>query len=138
MTNKQTTDNKMSRLVTYLTEHGEQHDRPNGQLYTMFSADDRYLVDFAPDFAASGWMQFDTDQDAHYFGAWVNPRRRLTLSYAEGDWALMRCLNRSTYNAEVDRWCEFYGEGQVATVIDDDGVTIVRQDRATFYAGINS
>lgn len=98
---------------------------------------DRYIVDFADDFKANGWQQFDTDQDAHYFGVWLNPRERVTLTYCEGDWSLVECPTDEHYRAEVARVIEFYEPGRVARVIDaDTGQAVdVCQDRAEFLKG---
>lgn len=101
----------------------------------LFADTDRYIVDFADGFAADGWLQFDTDQDAHYFGAWVNPKQFLSMSYAEGDWTIVQCLDKERYNREVARMIEFYAEGRIALVIDRDGsATEIRQDRQEFFA----
>ena len=93
---------------------------------------ERYLVDFAEGFTEEGWQQFDTDQDASYFGQWVNPRLRLTLAYCEGDWTLVECPSDETYNREIERLCEFFGEGRICLAIGDDGATEYRQDRSQF------
>lgn len=34
---------------------------------------------------AEGWVTYPTSQDAWYYGVWVNPRKRETLTYAEQD-----------------------------------------------------
>lgn len=52
------------------------------QFYTIFPKD-RYYFDFNMDL--NQWMQQDTPQDAHYYGAWVNPTIRAQISYVEGD-----------------------------------------------------
>ncbi len=102
-------------------------------IHDWFGPDERYVVDFAPDFASEGWKQFDTDQDAHYFRVWVNPEKLLTLTYAEGDWSLVVCPDADHYNAEIKDACEFYGEGFEFIVIDQDGAsTKYVQDRAQF------
>ena len=44
---------------------------------------DRYLFDFDDGFRTAGWLQFDTDQDASYYGVWVNPKLFRTLNYCE-------------------------------------------------------
>lgn len=109
------------------------NDRGN-RVLRINDPSERYLVDFAPDFTEQGWQQFDTDQDAAYFGVWLNPRLRLTLTYAEGDWTLVECPTRESYLAEVQDAIAFYGEGRIALVIDGDtgeGTTF-RQDRAKF------
>lgn len=107
--------------------------RAGNSVKSVHLDDDRYIVDFAPDFATEGWQQFDTNQDAWYFGVWVNPKKWMTLSYAEGDWSLVECPTVEQYLDEIKRMCLFYGEGYVAKAIDHDGsVTIYRQDRAEF------
>ena len=98
-----------------------------------FRNSERYVVDFAPDFGPDGWEQFDTDQDAAYFGLWVNRRQRLTLCYCEGDWTLVECPDDTRYFAEVRRMIEYYAEGQIATVVDSDRqATVYCQDRNAF------
>ena len=32
-----------------------------------------------------GFYQLDTDSDAHYYGTWCSPRRRVLVSFTEGD-----------------------------------------------------
>jgi hypothetical protein len=96
---------------------------------------DRYLIDFADGFTAEGWMQFDTDQDASYFGTWVNPTRLCTLTYCEGDWSLVECDDATGYNTQVESACQFYGVGFIAKTISQDGsVDVYRQDRGVFFA----
>ena len=79
--------------------------------HKMFLEASRYVVDFAEDFFTEGWQQFDTDQDAHYFGIWINKRLKWTLSYMEGDWELVRCKTDESFNAEVNSLVEFFDEG---------------------------
>lgn len=97
----------------------------------------RYIVDFSEDFTTEGWLQFDTDQDAGYFGVWVNPKRFLTLTYAEGDWTLVECPDAEHYNASVQRMIAFYGEGFIAKAIHQNGmVEEFRQNRSQFLAQV--
>jgi len=99
---------------------------------------ERYIVDFADDFKSDGWQQFDTDQDAWYFGVWVNPRQLCTLTYAEGDFTLVTCPSTNQYRAQVESMIEFYGESKIATAIDADGtVPVYRQDRDEFLPSPN-
>ena len=94
---------------------------------------ERYRWDFNEPFRSDGWEQYDTSQDAWYFGVWVNPRKLVTLSYAEGDWTLVVCPDAEHYNAEIADANEFYGEGRIALVIDQaGGATEYRQDRERF------
>lgn len=106
------------------------------RVHTAFLPAERYLIDFADDFSSAGWEQFDTDQDAAYFGVWVNRRLRSTLTYAEGDWSLVECPDEAHYEAEIRDAIEFYGEGYIALAIDrDGGATEYRQDRSAFLTG---
>lgn len=96
---------------------------------------ERYVVDFAPDFKAEGWEQFDTDQDAAYFGVWVNSKQLVVLTYCEGDWSIEECPSQEHYRAAIERLCAFYAEGKVCTVIGSEGVVECRQDRDRFLTG---
>ena len=80
----------------------------NRTIYRMFYPSSRYLVDCAPDF--KGWEQFDTYQDAPYFGVWSNKELKQSLCYAEGDWVLVQCTNEESYLQEVKETIEFYNE----------------------------
>ena len=116
----------------------EGANKYGNSVWRCFADSERYLIDFAEEFTAEGWKQFDTDQDAAYFGCWVNPSRCLTLTYAEGDWTLVDCPSADTYNAEVRRWIEFYGEGRESLVIDTDGTaTEFRQDRTSQFFAVD-
>lgn len=70
---------------------------------------ERYLYDFKlckpPE-----WKQFDTHQDAHYFGFWVNIEKRLTFTYCEGDRTLVECPDVEHLRAELADAVEFYGD----------------------------
>jgi len=37
---------------------------------------DRYKFDFGLCSYSKGWIQFDTDQDAWYFGVWIHKEKR--------------------------------------------------------------
>lgn len=129
----------------------EKNTHENGQGNTVIrrhNSTERYWFDFDDDFRADGWQQFDTDQDAWYFGVWVNPKRNETLCYAEGDVTLVVCPDREHYLAEVKAACEFHGEGfeMIACNIEgfekvllgndnpDAEITVQRQDRSRFLA----
>jgi hypothetical protein len=101
-------------------------------VHRSFYPSERYQIDFADDLTSEGWEQFDTDQDAPYFGVWLNRRKLLTLTYAEGDWTLVACPDAEHYNAEVASCIQFYGEGYMFKTLDESGVTEYRQDRSRF------
>jgi len=72
-----------------------------------FFSTERYAFDFDDEFRGD-WRQFDTDQDAWYFGVWTNAKTRQVFTYAEGDVTLVTCPSAAHYNAEVKKLCEFY------------------------------
>jgi hypothetical protein len=99
--------------------------------WSFFADADRYQFDFGLCSAASGWQQYDTDQDAWYFGIWVNVKLRLIVSYVEGDITVVDCLNETGLTRELATMADFYGEPPPAFVtIDADGsVTHYMQER---------
>lgn len=105
--------NRLCDTIKRNAESTRTNERGN-TIYGIHHDSERYAVDFADDFSAEGWEQFDTDQDAHYFGCWVNRQTLQTLTYAEGDWSLVCCSDSAHYNAEVSNMIEFYGEGYIA------------------------
>ena len=128
---------KIGRIVGEKKSDGtyEIVDKEGRVIQRAFRPSERYVVDFADNRTQEGWMQFDTGQDAPYYGVWVNPTKLQTLSYAEGDWALVTCESEEWYNAELLDMCEFHDEGRIATGIDTKTgqVTIYRQDRTKFF-----
>lgn len=83
---------------------------------------DRYLWDFQRCKSSKGWRQFDTSQDASYFGVWVHVRRRKIVTFCEGDLSRVTCPTPESFRAELRSMCEFYGEQPPAWVaIDADG-----------------
>lgn len=82
-----------TRDCTTTTEHD-----PNGT---------RYQFDFS--LLKLGWQQWDTDQDASYFGIWVHPTDLKVLTFAEGDITLQEFTNAAAYETELNRMSEHYG-----------------------------
>jgi hypothetical protein len=123
----------LAKLIEALRRETPANGRHGNRIYRLFRPADRYLVDFDDHAGDEGWEQFDTDQDAHYFGVWVNPKLLLTLTYAEGDWALVECADTAHYNAEIQSAIDFYGEGFVAKTMDAAGNwTTYCQNRSVF------
>ncbi len=126
----------MARLVAHMRSQDAETNARGATVRRWFNSAERYDVDCAPDFTEAGWLQFDTSSDAGYFGVWVCPCERLTLSYAEGDWTMCECPDVETYNAEIAALCTFHDEGRIALVIHGNGsATEYRQDRAAFFIG---
>lgn len=89
---------------------------------------DRYQFDMKRCAAEDGWEQYDTDQDAHYFGVWVRRSTRETVTYAEGDITHVEAPTDEAFAAELAGMAEFYGppppafrvitgEGQLVEVV---------------------
>ena len=77
---------------------------------------DRYRYDFDLCQRSDGWRQYDTDQDAWYFGIWYHRAERLVVTYAEGDLTLTHCTDDATWRAEVARMAAFFGDPPPAFV----------------------
>jgi len=82
--------------------------------------EDRYHYDSHP--RMCGWKQYDTNQDAWYYGIWVSLDRLMVFSYCEGDRTLTVCPDRDHMRAELDRMAAFHGPPPPAfTVFSTDG-----------------
>ena len=79
------------------------------QIMDLWRHTERYEFDWEHCTSKKGWKQYDTSQDAWYFGVWVHPERRLILTYAEGDITIVRCPTEESYHAELKNMAEFYG-----------------------------
>jgi hypothetical protein len=62
---------------------------------------DRYRYDWDKCTAKDGWAQLDTDQDASYYGNWVNPITLQLFSYTEGDTCRITCETKEEFKKEV-------------------------------------
>jgi hypothetical protein len=71
-------------------------------------SDERYRYDFNY-LKPPAWAQYDTDQDAWYFGIWVNTAERMVFTYAEGDRSLTICPDDEHLRAELKHMADFYG-----------------------------
>lgn len=73
-----------------------------------FLSIDRYYFDFKQCKYSDGWAQLDTDQDAWYFGNWVNLRTLQFVSYAEGDIIEKQCSNLEEFKKELKETFKWY------------------------------
>ncbi|MBI9082705.1 MAG: hypothetical protein JEZ11_03850 [Desulfobacterales bacterium] len=80
---------------------------------------DRYAFDMGRCSRANGWIQYDTQQDASYFGVWVNMETRQTVTFCEGDIIEVTCLDKASFKAELDDAAQFYGPPPPAMVTYD-------------------
>jgi hypothetical protein len=81
---------------------------------------DRYVYDDKLK-ASDGWEQYDTEQDAWYFGIWINPKKREFFTYAEGDTTHVICKDAASYNSELKALMEVHPQGAYAWALDDEG-----------------
>ena len=77
---------------------------------------DRYRYDFKLCKKSDGWKQYDTEQDASYFGVWVHPESRVIVTFAEGDETTVTCPTQEAFEAEIREMNEFYGSPPPAFV----------------------
>ena len=84
-----------------------------------FEPGDRYRFDFSECTEKKGWLQYDTDQDAHYFGIWVHPKKMEIVSYIEGDVIIVKCKDKESFKAEIKSMNEFYGAAPPAFTVYD-------------------
>jgi len=94
-------------------------------------ATDRYVIDFSG-LLQEGWRQYDTEQDASYFGVWVCRETLETLTYAEGDWSLVTCSTHEAFDDELASMARFYGAPPPAFVVietETGGVTRYYDER---------
>lgn len=83
----------------------------------------RYFFDSGLCAHSRGWQQYDTQQDASYFGYWVHPTDLLTFTYCEGDLHLVVCPTVGSLRSELARSAEFYGDPPpCALMFGNDGV----------------
>ena len=82
----------------------------------------RYVFDFNYFTRDTGWKQFDTEQDASYFGIWVHEKDRRIVTYAEGDLTEVICPDQEGFAKEIQSMEVFYGPAPPAfRGIDQNG-----------------
>ena len=69
---------------------------------------DRYKFDFDLCHFKKGWAQLDTNEDAWYYGNWINPIQRKICSYAEGDVTVTECETDEEFVAQVREAIDWY------------------------------
>ena len=95
---------------------------------------DRYVFDTRYCTSELGWEQYDTEQDAWYFGVWVHADERLTFTYCEGDWSLVQCPTEESFRAELADMARVYGSPPPALVALglDGSVTNIYSEKNAF------
>lgn len=85
----------------------------------FFVDGDRYRYDFNVCSRKKGWQQYDTDQDAWYYGVWVHREKRTILTYAEGDEVLVTSPTEEIFQAELKALADFHGPPPPAFIVFD-------------------
>ena len=91
-------------------------------LEQIFISSERYAFDFAKGMRDKGWRQYDTNQDAWYYGIWYNPQTLQTLSYTEGDIYLISCGVWSYFKDEMMGMDEFHGSAAPPCAVAGSGI----------------
>jgi hypothetical protein len=81
--------------------------------------DSRYVYDFQVCTAEKGWQQYDTDQDASYFGVWVHIEKHQVLTFVEGEQILVKCDDVDGLRRELASMKAFYGAPPAAFKVFD-------------------
>jgi len=102
---------KAGRIPFELTVTGCRIDRGSHQA-------DRYYYDRT--LLAQGWQQYDTDQDAWYFGIWINTEQLETFTYAEGDTSHVIAPSVEAFRAELARLYQYHPQAPAFISIDPE------------------
>jgi hypothetical protein len=107
---------KAGRIPLELTVTGCRLDRGSHQA-------DRYHYDRT--LLALGWQQYDTDQDAWYFGIWINPKKLETFTYAEGDTSHVIAPSIEAFCAELARLYQYHPQAPTFISIDPEAGVVI-------------
>ncbi|MEG0007319.1 MAG: hypothetical protein RR721_08325 [Aeromonas sp.] len=102
---------KAGRIPLELTVTGCRIDRGSHQA-------DRYYYDRA--LLAQGWQQYDTEEDAWYYGIWINTEKLETFTYAEGDTSNVIAPNLEAFRAELARLYQYHPQAPAFICIDPE------------------
>lgn len=72
-----------------------------------------------------GWRRYPTSSDAWYYGCWINPVLRETLTYAEQDVSHVTCDNEEQFQQELANMAQFHGTNRSPSAMGygEDGST---------------
>ena len=75
-----------------------------------------------------GWLRYGTYEDAWYFAVRINPGKRETMTYAEGDISHVICASDEQFMAELKAMAAFYGRSRRPAAVGYDST-----GRTCFY-----
>ena len=123
----------IAHIDALLAEAAASSDEKGHQTRQIFLSGERYLFDARLDLSDGAWAQLDTEDDASYFGIWVNKTARRILLFAEGDLSFTQCADAASYDAQMAAICSFHEASPSFVAITDDAVTAYYQDRSEFF-----
>lgn len=108
---------KAGRIPLELTVTGCRIDRGCHQA-------DRYYYDQT--LLAQGWQQYDTEEDAWYYGIWINTEKFETFTYAEGDTSHVIAPNIEAFRSELARLYQCHPQAPAFISIDPEAGVVTR------------
>jgi hypothetical protein len=120
------------RRIDQLLDRAKEtvNDRGNRVRHLVLPGE-RYVFDWNLDRGA--WEQLDTENDASFFGIWINKAELRILSFVEGDVYLTLCTDADSYDAEVAELCSSLRPAPGFVAITDSARTDYYQDRRQFF-----
>lgn len=106
---------KTGRIPLELTVTGCRIDRGSHQA-------DRYYYDRT--LLVQGWQQYDTKEDAWYFGIWIHIEKRETFTYAEGDISHVIAPNLEAFRSELARLYQYHPQAPAFISIDPEACVV--------------
>lgn len=94
-----------------------------------FTEGHRYRYDLGKCSYAEGWAQFDTAQDASYYGRWVNPTRMTLFCYVEGDTTMVECESEAEFAKAVREASDWHARNDGVPGRIDAGFTPGMRER---------
>lgn len=79
---------------------------------------------------AQGWQQYDTEEDAWYFGIWIHTEKLETFTYAEGDTSHVIAPNVEAFRAELARLYQYHPQAPTFISIDPEAGVVTRHFEA--------
>lgn len=96
----------------------DRKTKAGNKLEVAWFSSERYAFDSSSEYK-NGWRQYDSKQDAWYYGVWYNPQTLQTLTYAEGDIHLVTCETWDKFKEEMVNMDEFHGKPIPAYIVGD-------------------
>jgi len=83
-----------------------------------FCNSDRYIFDYDICSFKKGFAQIDTNEDASYFGNWVNFKSLELITYCEGDLTINKCENEEEFKNQLLKVVSWYKKNKSFIGID--------------------